>query len=116
MMPQRRTSVLSEGVGKWPGLVVDIHPDVSDMVYVSAFLSLFELTTKQGGSAFRPTRARNPRFGKPDTLASLTPARSAPATTVSSAGSGSEFVVLSAFIRKAARHSGLTTLKPSYQR
>jgi hypothetical protein len=95
---------------------VDIHPDVSDKVYVSAFLSLFELTTKQGGSALRLAPARNSRFGKPDTLTPPIHARSEPATTVSLAGSGSEFVGRSAFMRKTARHSGIATLNPSYQR
>lgn len=47
---------------------MDIQPEVMDKVYVAAFLSLFCLTAKPCGSAFRPTPGRNPRSGKAGAL------------------------------------------------
>ena len=39
---------------------VDIQPELVDNVHVSAFLSLFELTTKPGDAARRLRPGRNP--------------------------------------------------------
>ena len=50
------------------GVIMDIQTDKEDNVHV-AFLSLFELTTKPCGSAFRHMWAPNPRSRKADTLA-----------------------------------------------
>ncbi len=54
--------------GKGDGIIMDIQPDILDNVPVSAFLSLFVLTTNKCGSALRHTPARNPRLEKADTL------------------------------------------------
>ena len=54
--------------GNGDGVVMDISPDVIDKVHVSAFLSLFCLTTNHCGSALRLTPARDPRSGKAGTL------------------------------------------------
>ena len=72
--------------GEGDGFVVDVQPDVQRAarrrgvlrldrsvrefirVHVSAFLSGLSLTTNHGGSALRPTPARNPRSRKADTL------------------------------------------------
>ena len=59
-----RLGVVGRLDGNGDGVVMDIQPDVIDKVHVSAFLSLFCLTTKQCGSALRPTPGRNPRSGK----------------------------------------------------
>jgi hypothetical protein len=50
---------------------MDIQPDVDNNFPVSAFLSGLRVMTNHGGSALRPTPARNPRSRKADTLSSL---------------------------------------------
>ena len=57
--------------GNGDRIIVDIQPDILDNFHMSAFLSLFVLTTHNCGSALRHTPAPNPRFGKADTLRSF---------------------------------------------